>query len=91
MPVRPLWTAEVEQDGVEVDRRWVISFAAGIGDTNPRYYTAVGGDDHGLPAHPLLYWALSWPIVWQRTVSPSRDCIRCDRARTEHVRPSFSG
>merc|ERR1712226_1514498 len=65
-----------------IDTRWILSYAAGIGDHNPAYLdTTRGGearrrptnDFHGsglqgtgLVAHPVFVWAVEWPVMWTR-------------------------
>lgn len=51
-------------DPVVVDDRWIMSFAAGIDDQNALYWD--NRNNRKLVAHPLLYWAVSWPITWNR-------------------------
>lgn len=54
---------------VIVDARWVMSFAAGIGDLNRQHMDTASGCT--LIAHPMHYWAVTWPIM-RRIVSLSR-------------------
>ncbi len=63
------------------DTRWLLSYAAAVGDgDNPFYMRAVGPavqrrthDFHGsgiqgsgVMAHPLFVWAVEWPILWRQ-------------------------
>jgi hypothetical protein len=51
----------VSQAPMAIDRRWIMSYAAGVGDPNPAHYRAE--DSGGLIAHPCMYWAISWPAL----------------------------
>jgi acyl dehydratase len=44
-----------------VDARWLMAYAAALGETDPRYYdtTAPGGP----PAHPLFPVCYEWPVA----------------------------
>ena len=63
-----------------VDTRWLLAYAAAIGDgDNPRYMSVVGPavrrptfDFHtsgmqgdGVMAHPVFVWAVEWPMLWR--------------------------
>ena len=52
----------VSQAPMAIDRRWIMSYAAGVGDPNPAHYRAE--DSGGLIAHPCMYWAISWHQYW---------------------------
>ena len=43
-----------------VDARWIMAYAAGIGDFNPRYLDTQAGT---VSAHPLFPVCLEWPVV----------------------------
>lgn len=46
---------------VQVDARWTMAFAAGVGDTSPAYFdTTLPG---GVVAHPLFVVCPEWPAV----------------------------
>jgi acyl dehydratase len=62
MPLYPgMDGATVVQPAAAVDDRWVMSYAAGVGDTHPQYYET---DRRArVVAHPCFYWALSWPML----------------------------
>lgn len=44
----------------EVDARWIMAYAAGIGDLNPRYLDTQA---HTVVAHPLFPVCLEWPVI----------------------------
>eukprot|EP00927_Polykrikos_kofoidii_P069332 TRINITY_DN64768_c0_g1_i1.p1 TRINITY_DN64768_c0_g1~~TRINITY_DN64768_c0_g1_i1.p1 ORF type:complete len:343 (+),score=40.62 TRINITY_DN64768_c0_g1_i1:54-1031(+) len=63
-----------------IDTRWIISYAAGIGDNKPEYmdsrkeaaeirptndFHQKGLQGGGVFAHPLFVWAVEWPIMWK--------------------------
>jgi hypothetical protein len=62
-----------------IDTRWIMSYAAGIGDNKPEYMDSTkeaaairptndfhlcGMQGGGVFAHPLFVWAVEWPIMW---------------------------
>lgn len=57
MPLRPDFALTAVASSVDVDSRWVMAHAAGIGDTSEVYYNTTTGPP---PAHPLLYCAITW-------------------------------
>ena len=42
-----------------------MSYAAGLTDNNPSAYFDTT-KEAGVVAHPMLYWAISWPFMWTR-------------------------
>lgn len=44
-----------------VDARWLMAYAAALGDTNPRYLDTLGPD--GIVGHPLFSVCPEWPVV----------------------------
>ena len=62
-----------------IDTRWIMSYAAGLGDTLPQYLDSAmkpaeirptndfhvrGMQGGGVIAHPVFCWAVEWPITW---------------------------
>lgn len=45
----------------EVDARWLMAYAASLGDTGPRYLDTLATD--GIVAHPLFPVCPEWPVV----------------------------
>jgi acyl dehydratase len=52
---------EVEPMLQEVDARWLMAYAAGIGEVAPRYFDTALGD--GVVAHPLFPVCYEWPLA----------------------------
>ena len=44
-----------------IDARWLMAYAAGLGETDPRYYDTRGAD--GPVAHPLFPVGYEWPVA----------------------------
>ncbi|MBI2202789.1 MAG: MaoC family dehydratase N-terminal domain-containing protein, partial [Candidatus Rokubacteria bacterium] len=44
-----------------VDARWLMAYAAGLGETDARYYDTLGS--HGPAAHPLFPVCYEWPVA----------------------------
>jgi acyl dehydratase len=44
-----------------VDERWVMAYAASIGDLSPRYLDTTARD--GIVAHPLFPVCVEWPVI----------------------------
>ena len=80
MPLKTSYLGNTLTDTVFVDPRWLISFAAGIGDHNPCYvdttnqaiptptndFHTSGLQGSNIIAHPLFVWAVEWPSLWLR-------------------------
>jgi hypothetical protein len=47
----------------EVSERWLMAFAAGVGDTRPAYFDVERPG--GIVAHPIFAACLEWPLVAQ--------------------------
>eukprot|EP00947_MAST-08B_sp_MAST-8B-sp1_P004359 g4359.t1 len=60
MPLHVALGKAVRQEPVDLTARWVMSYAAGIGDDTPAFTDTTGPEV--VEAHPCLYWALSWPL-----------------------------
>ena len=45
----------------EIDARWLMAYAAGLGETDPRYYDTTGAE--GPVAHPLFPVCYEWPAL----------------------------
>ena len=44
-----------------IDARWVMAYAAGLGETDPRYYDTSAPD--GVAVHPLFSVCYEWPVA----------------------------
>ena len=45
----------------EIDARWIMAYAAGLGETDPRYYDT--RSHSGPPAHPIFPVCYEWPVA----------------------------
>ena len=45
----------------EIDVRWLMAYAAGLGETDPRYYDTIAAE--GPVAHPLFPVCYEWPAL----------------------------
>ncbi|HMB37325.1 MAG TPA: MaoC family dehydratase N-terminal domain-containing protein, partial [Methylomirabilota bacterium] len=45
----------------EIDARWLMAYAAGLSETDPRYYDTTAGE--GPVAHPLFPVCYEWPAL----------------------------
>jgi acyl dehydratase len=73
-------TAPIAHD---VDARWIMAYAAGLGDLNPRYL-----DTHGnaLVAHPVFPVCLEWPVILScRRLPGSESMTPAEGARGVHA------
>lgn len=65
----PLSAASVGKRGKRfvqrADARWLMAYAAGIGQSSPRYFdtTARNGEQSALVAHPLFPVCVEWPVI----------------------------
>jgi len=67
----------------EVDARWLMAYAAGIDDLNPRYMDTTAGVVIG---HPLFPVCLEWPaILDSRALPGSESQTAAERARGVHA------
>ena len=56
----------------EVDARWLMAYAAGIGDCSPSYMDTASGTVIG---HPLFPVCLEWPVkIANSTLSVPQGC-----------------
>ena len=44
----------------DVDARWLMAYAAGLGDINPRYLDT---ENHSVIGHPVFPVCLEWPVI----------------------------
>ena len=66
-----------------VDARWIMAYAAGIQDTNPRYMDTSRGD---IIAHPVFPVCLEWPVILSSRELPGSEAMtREERARGVHA------
>ena len=66
-----------------VDNRWLMAYAAGIGDLNPRYM-----DPHAqaLVAHPVFPVCLEWPVILTSRKLPGYESVTpAEGARGVHA------
>ncbi len=67
----------------QVDARWIMSYAAGIADTNPRYLDT---DANPVIAHPVFPVCLEWPaILAGRELPGAQRLSRDEAARGVHT------
>jgi acyl dehydratase len=58
-----------------IDARWLMAYAAGLGETDPRYYDTL--DAAGPAAHPVFSVCYEWPLaVALRAATISEDIAR---------------
>jgi acyl dehydratase len=68
----------------EIDERWTMAYAAGIGDLSPAYLDTRAAD--GLVAHPVFPVCLEWPLVLAaRRLVPADVLPRHEAARGIHA------
>ena len=66
-----------------VDARWIMAYAAGIGDLNPRYMDTAAGV---VIAHPVFPVCLEWPVILAtRDMQGSHLITRAESARGVHA------
>jgi acyl dehydratase len=66
-----------------VDARWIMSYAAGIDDRNPRYLDTQAGT---VVAHPLFPVCLEWPVILSsRHLPGSESMTPAEGARGVHA------
>ncbi len=77
----PLDTAMVGQSTErfchEVDARWTMAYAAGLGDFNPRYLDT---DTQTVVAHPVFPVCLEWPVLLAMGTLPGYENSNRDEA-----------
>lgn len=67
----------------QVDARWLMAYAAGIGDLNPRYMDTLG---ERVTGHPVFPVCLEWPVVLSSRELPGYDLVTpAERARGVHA------
>ncbi len=67
----------------DVDARWLMAYAAGLGDLNPRYLDTQG---HSIVAHPLFPVCLEWPVILTSRKLPDYEALTPDEsARGVHA------
>jgi acyl dehydratase len=66
-----------------VDARWLMAYAAGIGDNNPRYMDTTQGS---VLAHPMFPVCLEWPVILSSRQLPGYESLSPqDSARIVHA------
>jgi acyl dehydratase len=83
----PLSTASIghstEPFEHDVDARWLMAYAAGIGDLNPRYLDTL---ERHVVAHPVFPVCLEWPVILASRDLPGYDLVTpAERARGVHA------
>lgn len=67
----------------DVDARWLMAYAAGLGDLNPRYLDTAA---HPVVAHPVFPVCLEWPVILaSRNLPGSETLTTAERARGVHA------
>ncbi len=67
----------------QVDARWLMAYAAGIGDFNPRYLDTAAGTVTGHPVFPVC---LEWPAILASRRLPGRASVSAaEAARGVHA------
>ncbi|MEZ5556965.1 MAG: MaoC/PaaZ C-terminal domain-containing protein [Pseudomonadales bacterium] len=66
-----------------VDARWIMAYAAALGDFNPRYMDTQA---HEVTAHPVFPVCLEWPVILSsRTVPGYESVTAAESARGVHA------
>lgn len=66
-----------------VDARWLMAYAAGLGDLNPRYLDTAAGT---VIAHPVFPVCLEWPVILtSRELKGYEKVSRAEAARGVHA------
>ena len=66
-----------------VDARWLMAYAAGLGDLNPRYRDTAAGT---VIAHPVFPVCLEWPVILtSRELKGYEKVSRAEAARGVHA------
>lgn len=67
-----------------VDARWIMAYAAGLGDLNPRYLDTAGSEP--IVAHPVFPVCLEWPAVLaSRHLAGAEQVTPAEAARGVHA------
>ncbi len=64
----------------DIDARWLMSYAAGIGDTAPAYFDT---DANTVIGHPMFPVCLEWPAILDCTKIPGGESITLDERRRD--------
>jgi len=65
------------------DARWLMAYAAGLGDINPRYLDTAAGT---VIAHPVFPVCVEWPVILgSREMKGSEHITRAEAARGVHA------
>ena len=73
-------TADIVHD---VDARWIMAYAAGIGDLNPRYMDTAAGE---VCAHPVFPVCLEWPVILSSRELPGYESATADERPSQRTR-----
>src|SRR5919106_4599504 len=84
----PLSSATVGVSGEplihEIDARWTMAYAAGLGDTLPCYFDTQRPE--GIVAHPLFPVCFEWPVIVAMRRHPANASLTADeRLRSVHA------
>ena len=67
----------------DVDARWIMAYAAGLADHNPRYLDT---QTHRVVAHPLFPVCLEWPVILTSRTLPGYESVTsAEAARGVHA------
>ena len=67
----------------DVDARWIMAYAASLGDTQAAYFDTQSGT---VIAHPLFPVCLEWPVILDCATVPGSETVTPDeRARSVHA------
>jgi len=61
----------------DVDARWIMSYAAGLGDFNPVYMDTAA---HEVMAHPVFPVCLEWPVILSSRELPGYETVTPEEA-----------
>jgi acyl dehydratase len=84
VPLSPdLVGRSIEPLAHEVDARWLMAYAAGIGDSHERYLDTTRAE--GIEAHPLFHVCLEWPAMLALRAEVADVIERAERLRGVHA------
>jgi acyl dehydratase len=66
----------------DIDARWLMAYAAGLGETDARYYDTLASD--GPMAHPLFSVCYEWPVMLAVRAAATSDEIALRSVHATH-------
>jgi len=67
----------------DIDARWLMAYAAGLGDLNPAYMDTAGG---AVIAHPVFPVCIEWPVILDtRAIAGAQSLTSEESARGVHA------